>query len=41
MKKITEIANKREYATLVAGIDAANEASIKIHEKIDSNKSMF
>lgn len=34
MKEIIEIANKREYATLVAGIDAANEASIKIHEKI-------
>lgn len=34
MKEIIKIANEREYATLVAGIDAANEVSIKIHEKI-------
>lgn len=34
MKEIIKIANKREYATLVAGIDAANEGSVKMHEKI-------
>ncbi|MTK63941.1 MAG: N-acetyltransferase [Methanobacterium sp.] len=34
MKEIIKIADKREYATLVAGIDAANEGSIKVHEKI-------
>lgn len=34
MKEIIKIANKREYATLVAGIDAANEVSIKMHEKM-------
>lgn len=34
MKEIIKIADKREYATLVAGIDAANEGSIKMHEKI-------
>lgn len=34
MKEIIKIANEREYATLVAGIDAANEGSIKMHEKM-------
>jgi len=34
MKEIIRIANEREYATLVAGIDAANEVSIKMHENI-------
>ena len=34
MKEIIKIANEREYSTLVAGIDAANEVSIKMHEKI-------
>ena len=34
MKEIIKIANEREYATLVAVIDAANEVSIKMHEKI-------
>lgn len=34
MKEIIKIANKREYATLVAGIDASNEGSIKMHEKM-------
>jgi phosphinothricin acetyltransferase len=34
MKEIIKIAEKSEYATLVAGIDAANEVSIKMHEKI-------
>jgi len=34
MQEIITIANAREYATLVAGIDAANEKSIRIHEKI-------
>lgn len=34
MKEIIKIANEKEYATLVAGIDAANESSIKMHEKL-------
>jgi phosphinothricin acetyltransferase len=34
MKEIIRIANEREYQTLVAGIDASNESSIKIHEKL-------
>ncbi|AOY77982.1 GNAT family N-acetyltransferase [Clostridium formicaceticum] len=34
MKAIIKIANEREFATLVAGIDEANEESIKIHEKL-------
>lgn len=34
MQEIIKIANEREYATLVAGIDAANENSIKMHEKM-------
>lgn len=34
MKEIINIANKQEYQTLVAGIDAANESSIKMHEKL-------
>ncbi|MBP2032011.1 phosphinothricin acetyltransferase [Clostridium algifaecis] len=34
MKEIIKIANEREYATIVAGIDASNEISIKMHEKI-------
>jgi len=34
MEEIIKIANEREYATLVAGIDAANKNSIKMHEKI-------
>lgn len=34
MKELIKIANEREYATLVAGIDAANESSIKLHEKM-------
>ncbi|GFZ30253.1 N-acetyltransferase [Clostridium zeae] len=34
MKDLIKIANEREYATLVAGIDAANEGSIKMHEKM-------
>ncbi|NGM84218.1 N-acetyltransferase [Paenibacillus sp. 7124] len=33
LEEILNIASKREYATLVAGIDAANEISIKLHEK--------
>jgi len=32
LKEIIVIANEQKYATLVAGIDATNEASIKIHE---------
>ena len=34
MKEIIRIADKREYATLVAGIDGFNENSIKMHEKM-------
>ncbi|SFM27227.1 GNAT family N-acetyltransferase [Pelosinus propionicus] len=34
MQEIIKVANAREYATLVAGIDAANENSIKMHEKM-------
>ncbi|MBP2655835.1 MAG: yncA [Firmicutes bacterium] len=34
MQEIIKIANAREYAILVAGIDAANEDSIKMHEKL-------
>lgn len=34
MKEIIRIAGEREYATLVAGIDAANEGSISMHEKL-------
>jgi phosphinothricin acetyltransferase len=32
--QIISIANEREYKTLVAGIDASNENSIKMHEKL-------
>ena len=34
MQELIKIANAREYATLVAGIDAANGNSIKMHEKM-------
>lgn len=34
LKEIIEMANMQNYATLIAGIDAANEKSIKIHEKL-------
>lgn len=34
MENIIKIANEREYATIVAGIDASNESSIKMHERI-------
>lgn len=34
-KKIIRVANEREYATLVVGIDDANEKSIKMHEKLE------
>jgi phosphinothricin acetyltransferase len=34
VKKIIDIANEREYKTLVAGIDASNEKSILMHEKL-------
>ncbi len=37
MQEIIKTANEREYATLVAGIDAANEGSIKMHEKMGLN----
>lgn len=34
MQEIIRIANAREYATLVAGIDEANKGSIIMHEKM-------
>jgi len=34
MQEIIRIATERGYATLVAGIDAANENSIKMHERM-------
>lgn len=34
MREIIKIADARECATLVAGIDAANEVSIRMHEKM-------
>ncbi|TCL76392.1 phosphinothricin acetyltransferase [Hydrogenispora ethanolica] len=34
LREIIRIANQREYATLVAGIDAANLASIHLHQKL-------
>lgn len=34
MQELIKIANEREYATLVAGIDASNEGSIKMHERM-------
>ncbi len=34
VKEIIKIANERKYATLVAGIDAANVDSIKMHENL-------
>ncbi|HZG70492.1 MAG TPA: GNAT family N-acetyltransferase [Chondromyces sp.] len=33
LKEIIEIANKQGYATMVAGIDSANEKSILMHKK--------
>lgn len=34
MKEIIKIADEREYATMVAGIDSENIISIKLHEKL-------
>lgn len=34
VKEIIRLADEREFATLVAGIDAFNENSIKMHEKL-------
>lgn len=34
LKEIIRIANEQKYATLVAGIDATNEKSIKVHERL-------
>lgn len=34
VKQIIKKANEREFATLVAGIDASNEKSIRMHEKL-------
>lgn len=33
LKEVINYATNREYATIVAGIDSANEKSIKMHEK--------
>jgi len=38
MQKLIELANARGYATLVAGIDADNDASIALHEKLGFKK---
>jgi len=34
LKEIIRIADERKFATLVAGIDASNENSIKMHKKL-------
>jgi len=34
LKEILRIADERKFATLVAGIDASNENSIKMHKKL-------
>jgi len=34
VKEIIRISNEREFATIVAGIDEANEMSIKMHKKL-------
>lgn len=34
MKEIIRIADERNFATMVAGIDAFNESSLKMHEKL-------
>lgn len=34
LKELIAIAEKQEYATIVAGIDASNEGSIIVHEKL-------
>jgi len=34
MKELINIANEKGYATMVAGIDAGNEGSIILHEKL-------
>lgn len=34
VKQIIKKANEREFATLVAGIDASNEKSIRMHKKL-------
>jgi Sortase and related acyltransferases len=34
MREIIRIADQRNFATMVAGIDAFNEKSIKMHEKL-------
>lgn len=33
MQEIIAVAREREYMTMIAGIDAANEKSIALHEK--------
>jgi L-amino acid N-acyltransferase YncA len=39
MKEIIKIADEREYATIVAGIDSGNIISIKMHEKLGFESS--
>lgn len=34
MKELIKLANKKEYKTIVAGIDASNEESLKLHERL-------
>lgn len=38
MKKLIKIADEREYATIIAGIDGENEASIILHERLGFKK---
>lgn len=39
MKKLIEIADKEEYAVIIAGIDSSNKESIEFHKKIGFNYS--
>ncbi|WP_309119493.1 N-acetyltransferase family protein [Paenibacillus sp.] len=34
LERLIDIANEREYAVMVGGIDASNENSIRLHEKL-------
>ncbi len=34
LQELIQYASEREFATMVAGIDAENESSIKVHEKL-------
>jgi L-amino acid N-acyltransferase YncA len=39
MQRLIEEAKRQQYHVMVGGIDAANEASIKMHEKIGFSHS--